>query len=525
MKKVYKILTVFFLAFFISTGCGEDWLELELTGVKPYAAEDIDTEAEAFEFLMAAYDLLQVNYYRTTWSSYYLIGNLPSDDAVPVGGGLDDRPEFWQLHYFETTSDNVALKEFWARNYYGIHRANVVINEIAYKSDRFIAEALFLRAYYYFEVARAFGNAVFYTENLAPDFKPTNTDRSVIYAQCIADLEAAIPYLPLRSQQSIDERSRASKGAAQALLGKVYLYTEDFDNAATALDAVITSGEYNLSTPYDSIFRVNYEYSDESVFEIPYMSYSHGDFWNTNGRESEGNVIAKLTGTRQQAVGEYIDGWGFDMIDSSLVDAWDGANDTVRKYATGIGPEYFLQYPEIIPYTLVKDPDTGEVIDTIYEDENLNGYPDKKENEGFTGWYQIKRGLYAGYNDPNIEPDQTWTNNERMIRYSDVLLMAAEAHNRKSAADDGTAVGYVNQVRNRVGLGPLSSSGAQLFADIKLERRLELAMEGHRFYDLVRWGDAPTVLGSAGFVEGTHEVFPIPATEIGLTELVQNNGY
>jgi hypothetical protein len=199
------------------------------------------------------------------------------------------------------------------------------------------------------------------------------------------------------------------------------------------------------------------------------------------------------------------------MIDSSLVDAWDQAGDPVRKYGTGVGPE---TYKEL----LVVDPS---------KDLNNNGFPDDKEKEGWTGWYQIKRAPYIGYNDPGQSPmEATYENNERMIRFADVLLMYAEALNRKSSPDDTKALEAVNRVRARVGLPALSVSGNALFDAIKLERRLELAMEGgHRFWDLVRWGDAPAVLGSQGFVEGKHEVWPIPESEIGKTNLVQNNGY
>ncbi len=502
-KTIYKLL-IFAAAIVFSTSCGEEYLELELKGVTVFNAEDIDTEEEAYEVLLAAYDMLQVKYWYG-WGSYYLLANMPSDDAVPVGGGTSDRPEYWELHEFTFTPQNTAVSNFWQRNYFGIYRANLVINEIAYQSDLFKAEALFLRAYYYFELARAFGDAAFYTNNLDPSAKPGNTDRSIIYDQCVTDLLAAIPALPTKDQQGADEFSRASKGAAQALLGKVYLYQGNNAAAADVLDQVINSGAYDLAADYNSIWQPTGEFGIGSVFEINYTTFHHGDFWG-NGRENEGNIDVQLTGPRETAVGEFDDGWGFDMIDSSLVDLWDAQGDTVRKYGTGFGPEYFKE-------NLTLDP---------ADDLNDNGFPDDKEKEGWTGWYQRKRGTYPAYNG-TIEPDVSWGNNERMIRFADVLLMAAEAHNKNG--NDATALQYVNRVRARANLGNLSSSGNQLLQDIKTERRMELGMEGHRYYDLIRWGDAPAVLGTRGFVEGKHEVFPIPATEIGLTSLTQNANY
>lgn len=511
MKKLnYKAIAILFTLAVFATGCSKDWLELELTGKVPFSSETIETEAEAMELLAAAYDLLQVKYYAG-WSSYYLLSNLPSDDCVPVGGGFSDRPEYWDIHQFNTTTENPALLQLWRRNYYGIYRANIVINEVGLESNqmnKMRAEAKFLRAYYYFELVRAFGDVAFYTENLAPsEYNISNTEKAVIYAQMEQDLLEAIEVLPKKSEQSRAQYTRASKGAAQALLGKVYLYQEKYTEAASVLEDVIASNEYSLLPIYDSIFVHNYEYGVESVFEIPYSNYLHGDFW-ANGRESEGNIDVQLTGSRETAIGDlYLGGWGFDMIDSSLIDAFDAQGDDIRKYATGFGPELFKEMLDVDPA----------------KDVNNNGYPDDKEKEGWTGWYQKKRATYPSAKDPS-QGDSSWENNEKMIRYSDVLLMCAEALNQ--SGNDSKALEYINMVRNRVNLDDLTGlSGNALFDAIKAERRLEFGMEGHRFWDLVRWGDAPSVLGAAGFVEGKHEIFPIPEAEIGKTSLVQNPGY
>ena len=511
MKKLLNKILILTAALLVSVSCGEDWLELELKGVQLYSPESIDTDEKAHEILMGAYDMLQVKYF-SGWSSWYMIANLPSDDAVPVGGGLSDRPEYWDLHTFSYTSENPALLQFWRRNYYGVYRANNVINDVLLETDnakRYRAEAKFLRAYFYFELARAFGNTVFYTANLSPassDF-PANTPVEVIYDQCVLDLQEAIPDLPNKSQQSSEELTKVSKGAAQALLGKVLLYQEKYSEAASALDQVINSGEYDLITEYDSLFRNSEEFGQESVFEIPYHPYLHGDVW-ADGRESEGHIDVQLNGPRSVVVGDINSGWGFDMIDSSLIDLWDSQGDDVRKNGTGYGPDVFKATITIGP---------GQT------DLNDNGFPDQFENEGFTSWYQRKRVPYNGYNDPSQQADWTYGNNERVIRFSDVLLMAAEAHNQ--SGNDGQAQTYVNRVRARVGLGTISSTGNQLLTDIKLERRMELAMEGHRYYDLIRWGDAPNVLGAAGFVTGKNEVFPIPASEVLKSNQLQNPGY
>ncbi|MBN2806370.1 MAG: RagB/SusD family nutrient uptake outer membrane protein [Prolixibacteraceae bacterium] len=514
MKKIIYQIIIIFTLLTVSISCDKDWLELELTGAVPFSSELLDTDEKVFEVLCGAYDFLQVKYY-SGWSSYYMLANLASDDGVPVGGGFSDRPEYWDFYQYEVTAENPAILQYWRRNYYGIYRANIVINEIDLETNavkQYKAEAKFLRAYFYFELVKAFGDVAFYTTNLAPsEYNISNTEKSVIYAQIEQDLLDAIEVLPNKSQQSRADITRASKGAAQALLGKVYLFQEKFAEAATVLGTVITSGEYALTAEYDSIFMKSEEFGIESVFEIPYMSYIHGDFWG-NGRESEGNIEVQLAGPRETAItGIYNAGWGFDMIDSSLIDLFDAEGDAVRKYGTGYGPELFKEVLVVAPA----------------DDANNNGFPDAKEKEGWTGWYQKKRAPYIGYNDPGQSPmEATYENNERMIRYADVLLMYAEALNRKSPADDGKALDAVNEVRERAKLPALSGlSGAALLERIKKERRMEFGMEGHRYWDLVRWGDGPAVLGSRGFTAGVHEVWPLPQAEVGKTSLVQNPGY
>lgn len=515
MNKLVKYISILIIALVVTTGCNKEWLELELTGAVPFASESLDTDDKVFEVLCGAYDMMQTKYY-SGWSSYYMLANLASDDGVPVGGGYSDQPIYWDFYFYEVTADNSALLQFWRRNYYGIYRSNIVINEIDLDTDkvkRYKAEAKFLRAYFYFELVRSFGDVAFYTENLTPSqYRPSNTDKAVIYTQIEKDLLEAIAVLPLKSQQSVAEYTRANKGTAQALLGKAYLYMKEFDKAASVLGAVVNSGEYGLVEEYDSIFRTSEEYGIESVFEIPYASYIHGDFWG-NGRESEGNIEVQLSGPREMGLtGLYTAGWGFDMIDSSLIDAFDAQGDVVRKYGTGYGPEQFKEFITVAPE----------------KDANNNGFPDDKEKEHWSGWYQKKRAPFIGYDDAGQSPrEATWENNERIIRFADVLLMYAEALNRKSSPDDATALQAVNRVRERVKLPALSSSGSGLFEAIKIERRLELAMEGHhnRYWDLIRWGDAANVLGHLGFKEGVHEIWPIPEEEIGKTSLVQNPGY
>lgn len=509
-----KILYIFILIAILSLNYScerEEWLELDLKGREIFSSDFIDNEEAALEVLNAAYDFLQLKYYAL-WSSYYILAELPSDDAQVVGGGTSDRPEYWDIKFFRATPENPALLQFWRRNYFGIYRANIVINELAIESelmDRYRAEAKFLRAYFYFELLRSFGDVVFYTENLAPsEYEASNTPREEILAQVEKDLLEAIPDLQLKSQQSREDLTKVSRGAAQALLGKVYIWQQKYDEAAQQFEAVINSGEYALLDVYGDNWKMSQEYGMESIFEIPYEAFQHGEYWE-NGRQSEGNIDVQLTGPRETSIPDYYNaGWGFDMVDLSLISLWDSQGDTARKNGTCFGPDFLLEVMDLDPS----------------KDANGNGFPDNQENEDFTGYFQKKRTTVIGTND-RINPNTTYGINERIIRYSDVLLLAAEALNRKSSPDDGKAQQYVNRVRERVNLDPISAGGNELFELIKTERRMELAKEGHRFYDLIRWGDAAEVLAEYGFEEGIHELYPIPEAEIGVSNLVQNPGY
>lgn len=507
MKQSYKILIAIVAVLITFGSCSEDWLEIELVGTELFGDELIDTEEEAFAVLSGAYDMLQ-NQYVWGWASSYLIANLASDDARVVGGGTGDQPGYWDIDRFETNSENGMLNSIWRSNYYGIYRANIVINELSLESTTmslYRAEAKFLRAYYYFDLVRYFGEVVFYTENLAPSeyASQKNTPVATIYAQIEQDLLDAIPALPLKSNQTRINRTRATKGAAQSLLGKVYLYQQKYAEAGAILDEVISSGEYDLTTEYDSIWKKTEEYGIESVFEVPYGIHIHGDPWS-NGRQGEGNVTVQLTGPRDVGVDGLINsGWGFDMVDQSLVDAFNAQGDVVRRDATTFN-------------------------ESLFEEVNGSPFPETSKNQDYTGWFQRKRTTWTAYfnNSQGYDGFWSWETNERIIRFADVLLMAAEAHNKKTSPDDTKALNYVNRVRTRVGLSDLSSSGNTLFEDIKAERRLELSFEGgHRYFDLIRWGDAPIVLGPLGFKSGTNEVFPIPASEIGKSGLKQNSGY
>ncbi|MCB2195695.1 MAG: RagB/SusD family nutrient uptake outer membrane protein [Bacteroidetes bacterium] len=500
MKSIKYILVL--IAIF-STSCS-DWLEMDPVGEK-FESNFYQTEEDIFQGLVATYSMLQPKYYNN-WSSYYFLANFPSDDSEVVGGGSGDRPEYHAIADFKMLPTNTAILELWRRGFYGVNRANAVIlnanPEASAKSKEYIAEAKFLRAYFYFELVRFFGDVPLITKQLLPgEYDQPRVDAAIVYQQIITDLQEAITDLA----DAPSENYRASKGAGYSLLGKVYLYMAspyyqqryNFELGATDYYQLAMQqfqevyGQYALEPNYDDIWSYEHEHGVESIFEIEYANIARGGDWG-NGRVNGGNIDVQMSGPRGISTDTLNAGWGFDMVSTDLIALYDAEGDVVRKDGTAYGEAFLTSI----------------------------GASSWEKNDGYTGWFSKKRAPWAHLTF-NSSAEWNYETNERVIRYGDVLLMMAEAALGGGTGNPDT---YFNEVRQRAGLGTIS--GVTL-ADIKKERRLELAMEGFRYFDLVRWGDAPSVLSDRGFKEGTHEVFPIPQDEIINSNytLTQNDGY
>ena len=506
MKLIKYILLV---PVFMLTACS-DWLELEPVGEK-FESNFYQTEQEIYQGLIACYSMLQPKYF-SGWSSYYFLANFPSDDSEVVGGGKGDRPEYHEVNEFRTLPTNTAVLQLWRRGYYGINRANSVLAnanpDASSKSREYVAEARFLRAYYYFELVRFFGDVVLFTENLKDgEYDQKQSPAEEVYGQIIEDLQNAIPDLAVKTSLTALDNYRATKGAARMLLGKVYLYMAspyfqeryEFDEsaatyyslAAEQFNLVIESGIYQLEPDYDDIWQLSHERGIESIFEIEYGNIERGGDWD-NGRVNGGNIDVQMSGPRAISTDTLNAGWGFDMVTKDLISSYNAEGDEVRRDGTAYGESFLSSI-------------------------GASGW---EKNEGYTGWFSKKRAPWT-YTTSSSVPEWNYETNERVMRYGDLLLMYAEALLGSGSGDP--AVPF-NKVRERAKLDPLTTVTMD---DIKKERRLELAMEGFRYIDLIRWGDAPTVLGDLGFVKDKHEVFPIPQDEISNSNntLDQNDNY
>ena len=493
MKKyiyIFLLTGVLFSTIFIS--CSDDFVE-----TKP--AYSIDSEnyfnsKDDYNFaLIAAYDMLQSTYLNV------LLGEIASDNTLAGGESPTDVIGFQQIDDMIHTQVNSNLKDIWDWMFAGVQRANYIL-EFKDKIDfegksQVIAETRFLRAYYHFELVKWFGGIPLKGDarfTLGDEASIPRSSVEEVYASIEADLIFAIDNLSPTAVQ----KGRVTKGAAQALLGKAYLYQNKFPQAATTLESLISTSPYSLVTDYNSLFEMEGENGPESVFEVQYTDVEGGNFGCLQC--SEGNVAVGFSGVRGYEGPLFTSGFSFNIPTQESANAFE-VGDKRKDVA---------------------------ILDIVAFAAANSGVKYGKGNED-TGFFNRK--YLPRKRSANAQGDLNLTNpnNYRAIRYADVLLMAAEAYNR-GGIDDGKARTYLNEIRRRA-FGDtnhdVSASGAALTDFILAERRLELFGEGHRFFDLVRTGKAVGTI--PGFQAGKNELFPLPIEEIQFANgnWDQNPGY
>ena len=490
MKKLYIKISMIIISLTVFASCNDDFVNVDSNDIN---SEDYFNSEEDYQnALIGAYDLLQATYINV------MLGEIASDNTLAGGESATDVIGIQEIDDMIHTPVNSNLRDLWGWMYGGINRTNFIL-EFQDKTDfsgkeQVIAQARFLRAYYYFELVKWFGDVPLAVDKqilFGEESSYVRSPTSEVYAQIELDLMYAADNLPLVQT----ETGRVTKGAAQALLGKAYLYQEKFSEAAQALETVIQSGTYSLVTDYNTIFEAEGENSTESVFEVQYTDLEGAGFGCLQC--SEGNVAVGFSGVRNYEGPDFTSGFSFNVPVQEAYEAFD--TDDPRRDIAILNIDAWATA-------------TGATFGTGFEH---TGYFNKK--------YIPRTRSDQALADLNL----TNPNNYRSIRYADVLLMAAEANNR-GGIDEAKAQGYLNDVRRRAfgdDLHDITATGASLTNAIYLERRLELIGEGHRFFDLVRTGKAAQEIN--GFQAGKHELFPIPAIEIQLAGNVwaQNPGY
>lgn len=497
MKTLIKILALLpaALILIVNNGCS-DFLDDE---PQNYLTQEVfpTTAADALLATNANYTTLREWFYH---SGGYPILDIMSDDSHKGSNPNDQLPTVGPYDSFGHTPQQDGLDRWWNTLYLGIKRCNVVIElvpDIQMDPDlreRYIAEASFVRGQLYFDLLRAWGGVPLVVTTVPEPRMPRATEDEV-YARIIEDLEFAISVLPEKSAYAAADKGRATKSAAKVLLAKVYMWRHsngDFEAAEPLLKDVINTGQYGLEPVFINASSVDGNNGIESVFEIGAMELE--------GTESGGDQYANTQGVR----GTPNRGWGFNRPSIDLRSSFEAGDPRLQGTIIDLG-----------------DTLDGVVIlgDGSTPDETLDNQGNVVEIECYN------RKIWV----PGTNTIAQWGHHRRLIRYADVLLLYAEVLNENGKSSE--ALTYLNMVRERARQGNNSilpdittTDNALLRNAIFEERRHELAMEGHRFWDLVRSGKAPEVLGPLGFVTGKHEKLPIPQNEIDISQgtLIQN---
>jgi hypothetical protein len=518
MKYKINILIASVALISLFSSCKKDFLDRNPLD-REVSSTFYRTEADARQALVAVYDVLG---YQSSpgvsWAPFVTMSDILSDDSYAGGADANDGQDENEFNTYNIPTTSLIARSIWIKNYIGIYRANLLLEKIddieapADFKSRVVAECKFLRAYFYFEQVRFFENIPLLTATIKgpSEYGQNQNPPAEVYNQIALDLTEALTDLP--AQVPAAEAGRVTKWAAKALLARVYLFYNGVYSAELnagslvvnkayvleQLEDLIANSGHDLFSDYALNFKLAGENGIESVFEI-----AHGDtppWWDWGyPRGGEGNLAAQMQGPRVTGSQNWNRGWSFGTVSHKLV-------------------TYMKDDPRLAATVLFQE----ELDGSLSKGYQHTGYFSKKyssdaEHWGGGGQFELNR-----------------TCNFRVIRFSDVLLMAAEL-------GSGNAQSYLDRVRLRVGLPSVPATPENIFK----ERRLELSLEGIRYFDVIRKGMAYaaqelTVVGLRGpRYEGDQQIFdhtfnpstrgflPIPQTEIDLSGglFIQNPGY
>lgn len=525
-------LLILFCSVLAVAGCKKSFLDVPIQGQGTSSTDPqviVNEVAGAYNALITP-DPTQSGFGQYDIHGVYFITvtNIISDDADKGSYALD-QPLAADIDNFNTNSNNTYVAGLWRGYYAGISRTNFAIRDLPQATSLLsptllntrLGEMHFLRAYFYFNLVRMFGGVPLV---LQIPTGPTNQD-SVFYTRAsdsdvynkgiIPDLRFAIANLPLKSATDI---GRATKGAAETLLAKVDMYIKNWKQADSLAQDVMTSGQYHLMPDYSVLWRQVGDNCGESIFEVETGLFGSSDYGIPEYVEFQGPRQDNGMGTPTtpwnnpgffQPAGD--DGFGLCMPSANLVAAYEPGD--LRKAAT------IIDLPASAPPDTLFD---GFVVPTLQGIHTYYNYKAYHSQIPPTGGTRQQVELFNS-DRGNCPKDL------HILRYGELLLIKAEADNELN--NTGTAITNLNAVRARAGLGPTTaSSQADVRTAIWNERRVELAMEHDRFWDIVRQGRAAQVMHAAGkpnFTAGKNELLPIPASEIAVSggRLFQNNGY
>jgi len=553
-KSIFLLLTFGSLVF---TSCQEDLLEIDPKGV---LAEGVASAATIDKQVIAAYQALCGHFFGNDESfqgpSSNWIMDVRSDDAYKGGGGIGDQTGIHQLETATMDPTNSSAFQKWRNPYFGIARCNIAIREITnledplYPKEIRIAEMRFLRAHFHFDLKRNFNQIVYLDETTDPTME-TNTrfKEDELWDLIQGDMQFAFDNLPTEHP----EVGRITKYAAAAYLAKIAIERKDWAAAIGHCNFVM-GGPFALLDDFQQLSELDFENSPEAVFAIQYstanifLNHNWGDLLNiTSGPGINGGGYANgddfYLGSQNLVNAFKVNNNGLPLFDSFN----NGSSVTDGNYAGPLDPRIDFTFGRLgIPWKGTANYDEAWVRSQDY-------YP------GFSGKKQV-----IAPDDPRVHNSFPWAAsglNFNVIRYAEILLWKAEAI-IESDGNLSEAIDLINQIRQRAkdsetvktldgsedaanyNISLYDASGlSKEFARqaLRFERRLELAMEGHRFYDLNRWGITNEVMNNyyqtesarveylqgAMFQSGKHEYLPIPQGEIDLAPDLysQNSGY
>ncbi|WP_423126330.1 RagB/SusD family nutrient uptake outer membrane protein [Gaoshiqia sp. Z1-71] len=530
-KLIYLIAVLFNMGIF--TAC-----ESLLDDVEQQGTTSIEnfykTDSDAEEAIASVYFQ-----WRSQAFNDFFLKNTLSDDIYSGGGSRGDNSTLEQLSEYRFSTSNSTMSDYFSGLYTLIYRSNLVINNFTDDTEakrRAIAEAKVARGWAYLNLVTLWGPVPFVTSQLAPsEYQQPNGTLSEIWGQIETDLSEAAASGALPEKASEADKSvggRLSKQAALSFLGKAQVFQGKYSEAATTLKSVINSGKYKLIDNYENVLRKVEDFGPENIFEV--NSINDGENAFNQGTTILGNMYGwrsdrlNLNGYWFGAHDLYPGGWGFANPRENLYNAFVEMEGTAgyRLNAT------VKTYQQVMTIGAPAAPVTVNAGTSLYG------------HEGYFNWKWRFLGSEVIPNSWGLATD----NNYRIMRYAEVLLLAAESC--LLSGDGENALNYINQIRNRAQLPALS---AVTLDDIKKEKRLELCIEQVRFQDLVRWGDAATALAEQGkqvpvftglredgthnvsypysntaygFKAGKHELLPFPEHEMNVnSNLTQNTGW
>lgn len=461
----------------------------------PTSGMDYTKVENIFQPVSAAYATMRLGEGES--QSYVSVLSVACDDA-DKGSSPTDGASVLEFENFTYGPTNTHINNMWVYFYNIVSAANYAIESMDKFAEEISAaeglkivdecrgEAKIIRAYAYFNLARIFGSVPLIdrtmTANELGNFPASPVEK--VYEFIYSDLDAAIESVPT---DHTDYKGRYNKYTAMALKAKVALYNKDWNEAAAQADAVIASGKYSLNPSFRDLFMPSGEYCSESLMEV-----GSDDLGQSKG-SAPICYYAFIQGPRNNTPSN-MQGWGFKVPSQKLVDFLTERGDNIRLETT------ILRRGTTTP--------EGDEIKENCENPYYNGKVYTPSS--FNSW------AYNGYG---------FDHNMRLLRYADVFLIYAEAMAQGASIE--SVSGYsadtaLNEVRARVGLGPVGATLENIYD----ERRAEFAMEENRLFDLIRTGQAASVLGPLGFKTGKNEVFPIPATQVQVnTGLPQTEGY